>query len=131
MSSLIRVSMNILMNGHCSKDIVISIVYTYNHGKFFCIYKLWRHNYKIRKWGSLYGHWGGAGYVSYDQVSTWQHARDLPLCISFDDDVFASYLKSHGHISLVKVILTDCSANFHRFVQFGFGPSSDGHVDFV
>ena len=25
------------MNGHCSKDIVTSIVYTYNHGKYFCI----------------------------------------------------------------------------------------------
>ena len=25
------------MNGHCSKDIVASIVYTYNHGKYFCI----------------------------------------------------------------------------------------------
>ena len=23
------------MNGHCSKDIVTSIVYTYNHGKYF------------------------------------------------------------------------------------------------
>ena len=28
---------NILMNGHCSKDIETSIVYTYNHGKYFCI----------------------------------------------------------------------------------------------
>ena len=25
------------MNGHCSKDIVTSIVFTYNHGKCFCI----------------------------------------------------------------------------------------------
>ena len=25
------------MNGHCSKDIVTSIVYTYNHGKYVCI----------------------------------------------------------------------------------------------
>ena len=25
------------MNGHCSKDIVTSTVYTYNHGKYFCI----------------------------------------------------------------------------------------------
>ena len=25
------------MNGYCSKDIVTSIVYTYNHGKYFCI----------------------------------------------------------------------------------------------
>ena len=25
------------MNGHCSKDIVTSIIYTYNHGKYFCI----------------------------------------------------------------------------------------------
>ena len=25
------------MNGHCSMDIVTSIVYTYNHGKKFCI----------------------------------------------------------------------------------------------
>ena len=25
------------MNGHCSKDIVTSIVYTYNRGKYFCI----------------------------------------------------------------------------------------------
>ena len=25
------------MNGHCSKDVVTTIVYTYNHGKYFCI----------------------------------------------------------------------------------------------
>ena len=25
------------MKGLCSKDIVTSIVYTYNHGKYFCI----------------------------------------------------------------------------------------------
>ena len=25
------------MNGHCSKDIETSIVYTYNHGEYFCI----------------------------------------------------------------------------------------------
>ena len=25
------------MNRHCSKDIVTSIVYTYNHVKYFCI----------------------------------------------------------------------------------------------
>ena len=25
------------MNEHCSKDIVTSIVYTYNHEKYFCI----------------------------------------------------------------------------------------------
>ena len=30
-------SINILMNGHCSKDILTSIVYTYNHGKYFHI----------------------------------------------------------------------------------------------
>ena len=30
-------SVDILMNGHYSKDIVTSIVYTYNHGKYFCI----------------------------------------------------------------------------------------------
>ena len=35
--SRLEFSINILMNGHCSKDIVTSIVYTYNHGKYFCI----------------------------------------------------------------------------------------------
>ena len=33
----VEFSINILMNGHCSKDIVASIVYTYSHGKYFCI----------------------------------------------------------------------------------------------
>ena len=31
------------MNGHCFKDIVTSIVYTYNHGKYFVlIFSLFR-----------------------------------------------------------------------------------------
>ena len=31
------ISFLLIMTGHCSKDIVTSIVYTYNHGKYFCI----------------------------------------------------------------------------------------------
>ena len=37
---LSRVFYYILINRHCSKDIVTSIVYTYNHRKYFCIYIL-------------------------------------------------------------------------------------------
>ena len=55
------------MNGHCSKDIVTSIVYTYNHGKKFC-------NNIIFVWG----------VCMFEGKSEHEgHKTELPIAIRF------------------------------------------------
>ena len=48
------------------------------------------------------------------EICTWLNFKHL---INFDNGVYASHLKSHGLIPLVKFILTDISAKFHRLLS--------------